>query len=100
MDKVTEIKKGNTQLGKQEYLDVMKWIFDIQDNMEHLWDHADPDHNIRCELSKYQPNYQNIESASYQATLLQQIDDQIAGIREMLEVSYEDWSKDAKRSFK
>ena len=100
MNKVTEIKKGNTQLGKQEYLDVMKWIFDIEDNLEHLWDHSDPDHNIKSELQKHQPNYDNIQSHSYQASLIQQIDNHIGGIREMLEISYEEWSKEAKRSFK
>ena len=55
MNKVTEIKKENSELGKQEYLDVMKWIFDIEDNMEHLWDHSDPDNSIKDELQKLEP---------------------------------------------
>ena len=93
MNEVTEIKKENSELGKGEFYDLMRFIESIDNNMEQLWDHCDPDTCIKDELQKLEPNYYDIESFSYQAQLMKNITDDMKTIREVLEISYATWVK-------
>ena len=75
MNEITEIKKENSELGKGEFYDLMRFIENIDNNMEQLWDHSDPDNAIKDELKKLEPCYYCIESLSYQAQLMKNIND-------------------------
>lgn len=93
MNEITEIKKENSELGKGEFYDLMRFIENIDNNMEQLWDHSDPDNSIKDELKKLEPCYYCIESLSYQAQLMKNINDDLAVIKEVLEISYANWVK-------